>query len=71
MLANAITSGIGQIGELCDKLRQKGGADPTITVSCAPGFAVNWLFPRLIRFDQLHPDTPVSILTEGPSSSTP
>lgn len=64
MLANAITSGIGQIGELCDKLRQKGGADPTITVSCAPGFAVNWLFPRLIRFDQLHPDTPVSILTD-------
>ncbi len=63
-LADAIASGIGQIGELCDKMRHKGGADPTITVSCAPGFAVNWLFPRLIRFDQLHPDTPVSILTD-------
>lgn len=64
MLANAIASGIGQIGELCDKLRQKGGADPMIIISCAPGFAVNWLFPRLIRFDQLYPDTPVSILTD-------
>ena len=37
-LANAIASGIGQIGEHCDKLRHKGGADPTITISCAPGF---------------------------------
>lgn len=63
-LANAVAEGIGQIGDLCNKLRQKGGADPTITISCPPGFAVNWLFPRLMKFDQLHSDTPVSISTD-------
>ncbi|MGB3538741.1 MAG: LysR substrate-binding domain-containing protein [Mesorhizobium sp.] len=65
LLATAIATGIGQIGDLCDKMRHKGGADPAITVSCLPGFAVNWLFPRLIRFDQLHADTPVSISTDA------
>jgi LysR family glycine cleavage system transcriptional activator len=65
LLATTIANGIGQIGDLCDKMRHKGGADPAITVSCLPGFAVNWLFPRLIRFDQLHADTPVSISTDA------
>jgi LysR family glycine cleavage system transcriptional activator len=65
LLATTIATGIGQIGDLCDKMRHKGGADPAITVSCLPGFAVNWLFPRLIRFDQLHADTPVSISTDA------
>lgn len=65
LLAAAIASGIGQIGDLCDKMRHKGGSDAAITVSCLPGFAVNWLFPRLIRFDQLHADTPVSISTDA------
>lgn len=65
LLATTIATGIGQIGDLCDKMRHKGGSDPAITVSCLPGFAVNWLFPRLIRFDQLHADTPVSISTDA------
>ena len=65
ILATTIAAGIGQIGDLCDKMRHKGGSDPAITVSCLPGFAVNWLFPRLIRFDQLHADTPVSISTDA------
>lgn len=65
LLATTIATGIGQIGDLCDKMRHKSGADPAITVSCLPGFAVNWLFPRLIRFDQLHADTPVSISTDA------
>lgn len=66
-LATTIASGIGQIGDLCDKMRHKGGSDPAITISCLPGFAVNWLFPRLIRFDQLYADTPVSISTDASS----
>lgn len=65
VLAITIASGIGQIGDLCDKMRHKGGSDPAITISCLPGFAVNWLFPRLIKFDQLHGETPVSISTDA------
>lgn len=67
ILATTIASGIGQIGDLCDKMRHKSGPDPAITISCLPGFAVNWLFPRLIKFDQLHADTPVSISTDASS----
>jgi LysR family glycine cleavage system transcriptional activator len=65
ILATTIANGISQIGNLCDKMRHKSGSDPAITVSCLPGFAVNWLFPRLIKFDQLHADTPVSISTDA------
>ena len=68
MLAVAISNGIGQISELCERLKGKPGKERAITVSCPPGFAVNWLFPRLMKFDQLHADTPVSISTD--SSST-
>lgn len=68
LLADAISSGIGQISEQCEKLRSKRSADQTITVSCAPGFAVTWLFPRLIKFDQLHPHMPVSISTDTSSA---
>lgn len=65
MLAVAIAGGIGQISVLCEKLKGKAGTDRAITISCPPGFAVNWLFPRLMRFDQLHADTPVSISTDS------
>lgn len=65
LLATAVASGISQIGDLCDKMRHKGGSDPAITISCLPGFAVNWLFPRLIKFDQLHGETSVSISTDA------
>lgn len=40
-------------------------ADRTVTVSVLPGFAVKWLFPRLIRFDQQHPEIEVSIATSA------
>lgn len=66
-LATAIAEGVGQIGELCNQLRQKGRKDPALTVSAPAGFAVNWLFSRLIKFDQLHADTPVSIATDPAS----
>jgi LysR family glycine cleavage system transcriptional activator len=34
-------------------------------ISTLPGFAFKWLFPRLIRFDQSHPDIPISIITDS------
>lgn len=36
-----------------------------LTVSVLPGFAVKWLFPRLIKFDQQHPEIEVSISTSA------
>ncbi len=63
LLADAITSGIGQITDVCEALRKKPSTDLKITVTCPPGFALNWLFPRLIHFDQAQPQIPVSIST--------
>lgn len=64
MLSTAIAEGFGQVDDLCKQLRRKDDADPTITVSSPPGFAVNWLFSRLIRFDEQYPERPVSIATD-------
>lgn len=40
-------------------------SDTTLTISALPGFAVKWLFPRLIEFDQIHPEIEVSVATSG------
>jgi LysR family transcriptional regulator, glycine cleavage system transcriptional activator len=63
-LAEAVADGLGRIGEICQDLRSRGRGGVTLAVSCLPGFAINWLFPRLIRFDQAHPDISVSISTD-------
>ncbi len=63
-LALAISEGLGRISEVCAQLRDKRRADRTIVISCLPGFAFNWLFPRLLRFDLAHPDLSISIATD-------
>ena len=63
-LSEAIAEGLGQIGEICQDLRRRSSSGKTLSVSCLPGFAINWLFPRLIHFDQAHPDISVSISTD-------
>lgn len=63
-LAEAVAEGLGRIGEVCQDLRTRGKEGTTLAVTCLPGFAINWLFPRLIRFDQAHPDISVSISTD-------
>ena len=63
-LAAAVAEGLGRIGEVCQDLRGRSRGGDTLAVSCLPGFAINWLFPRLIRFDQAHPEIPVSISTD-------
>lgn len=63
-LADAIVEGLGRIETVCAELKAPGKGDVTLVVSCPPGFAVNWLFSRLLRFDQAHPDIPVSIATQ-------
>lgn len=62
-LAQAVAAGFGAIISLCHDLRATRSTNPAIGLSCPPGFAVNWLFPRLIHFDQRHPDIPISIIT--------
>lgn len=64
-LAQAVEAGLGMIGEVCAELRSQKASERPLTVSTLPGFALNWLFPRLIRFDQMHPEIPVSISTNA------
>jgi LysR family transcriptional regulator, glycine cleavage system transcriptional activator len=68
-LAQAVATGFGTIAELCHDLRDARSPNPAICLSCLPGFAVNWLFPRLINFDQRHPELPVSIITTSDVTS--
>lgn len=63
-LAEVVAEGLGGISEVIDDLQSAGRQITTINVACPPGFAVNWLFPRLLYFDQDHPDIPVSISTQ-------
>lgn len=63
-LAEAIAEGFGQVGDVCQRLRSSTPRGDTLAVSCLPGFGINWLFPRLIRFDQQHPNISLSISTD-------
>lgn len=63
-LAQAIAAGLGRISDVCARLRDRTRADKTIVISCLPGFAFTWLFPRLLRFDLAHPDLSISIATD-------
>jgi len=49
---------------VCATLRDRRRADATIVISCLPGFAFTWLFPRLLHFDLKHPDLALSITTD-------
>jgi LysR family glycine cleavage system transcriptional activator len=62
-LAAAVAQGFGHVAGICRELRETRGEPLSIAVSCLPGFAYVWLIPRLIGFDQKHPDHPVSIAT--------
>lgn len=60
-LAAAVKQGFGLVTTVCRELREAKGGTLALNISCLPGFAYVWLIPRLIGFDQLHPDIPVSI----------
>ncbi|WP_231582042.1 LysR substrate-binding domain-containing protein [Puniceibacterium sp. IMCC21224] len=64
-LAQAIAEGLGRISDVCEDIRDKRRADNTIVISCLPGFAFVWLFPRLMNFDLMHPDLSISITTDS------
>lgn len=62
-LAEAVADGMGRIEAVLEALRDRGRPQTTVNVACPPGFALNWLSPRLLNFDTEHPDIPVSIST--------
>ena len=64
LLAQEVSNGLTGISEVCTKIRQGRRADKTIVISCLPGFAFVWLFPRLLRFDLAHPDLSISVTTD-------
>lgn len=68
-LALAISEGLGRISDVCVDLRSRTRSENTIVISCLPGFAFLWLFPRLIRFDLAHPDLAISIATDTGDTS--
>ncbi len=64
-LHEAVTNGLDVISEACVALKAKSRRhDQPLMVSTLPGFALKWLFPRLIRFDQSHPEIPISVITD-------
>lgn len=63
-LARATSDGLGRISDVCAQLRDRTRSENTIVVSCLPGFAFTWLFPRLLNFDTAHPHLAVSIATD-------
>ena len=57
---NAIHPAIRQIEAATDRVREDQGPD-VVTVTCTSGFAVQWLLPRLARYQAIAPDTDVRI----------
>ena len=65
-LAAAVTEGFGIIEEACDDLRgRKPQSNRGLLVAAPPGFAFVWLLPRLLKFDTLHRDIPISLSTDA------
>ena len=65
-LHEAVTQGLDIISETCASLKTKNRRrDRPLIISTLPGFALKWLFPRLIRFDQIHRDIPISVITDA------
>jgi LysR family glycine cleavage system transcriptional activator len=64
MLAREIDRGLGRISDVCAQIRSAREDDQTVVISCPPGFAFTWLFPRLLRFDLAHPHLAISIATD-------
>ena len=65
ILADAVMRGLGMIEEVCTTLKSSATDNQELIIACPPGFAINWLFPRLLRFDQEFPKYSVSIATQS------
>lgn len=59
-LGAALTDAFGMIQSAVGAIRSKADGDP-VTVTTTPGFAVQWMMPRLWKFWEEHPDIGVSL----------
>lgn len=64
VLYEAVQHGLKIIHSAVNYCRSSGNENELV-VSCFPGFAVKWLFPRLINFDHSYPDMAMSMRTLG------
>lgn len=58
----AIQPAFSQISQATQRLMDNA-SQSKVTVSCTPGFAIQWLLPRLGAFEKLHPGVEVQINT--------
>lgn len=61
--AASLSEGFGSIQSAVQTLRT-GNGDRPLRLSLSPGFAAQWLMPRLRYFWAAHPDIPVSMLPD-------
>jgi len=61
-LGRAIGTGLSLIEQAVEEIIARDDKS-AVVISALPGFAVQWLFPRLIDFDQRHPGISVSLGT--------
>ncbi|MHA7828040.1 MAG: LysR family transcriptional regulator [Roseovarius sp.] len=59
-LADSLSAGFGSIARTIDALTG-ADADRPLQISTTPGFAAQWLMPRLLDFRNRHPDVDVMI----------
>lgn len=59
-LGTALTDAFGSIQGAVTAIRARRDGDP-VTVTTTPGFAVQWIMPRLWKFWEEHPDISVSL----------
>lgn len=62
VLGSAIQDGLSRIADAINAIR-RNDSGPALTVSGLPGFAIQWLFPRLINFDEANSGVELSIMT--------
>jgi LysR family transcriptional regulator, glycine cleavage system transcriptional activator len=62
-LGKAMVAGFRDIERAIAALRESKSTR-SVTISCAPSFAVRWLLPRLTRLEQSHPQLEVSVLVD-------
>lgn len=62
VLGAAIQDGLSRIADAINAIR-RNDSGPALTISVLPGFAIKWLFPRLIHFDEANSGVELSIMT--------
>lgn len=61
-LLAAVKHGLGHI-QHCIELERRKQHSNELVISVLPGFAIRWLFPRLMTFNESHPDIKISVNT--------